>query len=351
MCVLVNCKNNKIVFVGEAERFEMARPARPFQGVYDAIKVREACPQTTSNFYVSLTHTFSEDCLYLNVWRPLTNSTQPKPVMVWFHGGYYHYGTIFSRVFNANVLSKLGDVVVVSTTYRLGLLGFLYAGEDQTSPSNLGLYDKILALKWVQKNIHLFGGDPNTVTVFGESAGSTSVGLLMTSPMSKGLFHRAILQSGSPISHLSILDKETAAQYTKEIATNLTCPIEDSNQLINCLKSKDIAHIMDSTAQLFFQNKVVSPIYGDKLIPERPLDAFKRGNFRKVDLMFGNTKDEGTLFLSLWAPGLNNQTLSLNKESAGNYIRKLVPLEQEQSDAVVKYYTKNVNESDAYGLR
>ncbi len=146
---------------------------------------------------------FSEDCLYLNVWAAAGNPAEILPVMVWIHGGAFNFGSASQPEYNGRNLAQKG-VVVVTINYRLGPLGFfvhpLVSKEAPHGTSgNYGLLDQIAALKWVQRNIAAFGGDPHRITIFGQSAGSRSVTLLMISSLSAGLFHRAIAESGGPI--------------------------------------------------------------------------------------------------------------------------------------------------------
>lgn len=146
----------------------------------------------------------SEDCLYLNIWTPVDEHSL-KPVIVYIHGGVFVYmGTSFD-IFNGAVVSSLGDVVFVTINYRLGVFGFLDTGSQYDDSNlgdtlnNLGLYDQIMALSFIKDNIKSFGGDPNSITLMGQSAGAISIGLLMSSPMASHLFHRAILESASPM--------------------------------------------------------------------------------------------------------------------------------------------------------
>ena len=146
------------------------------------------------------TNVENEDCLYLWVYTPsMSNKTFSLPVFVWIHGGAYEIGSGRFSDYGPDRLMKGNDIVIVSINYRLGLFGFLSLG-TQDVPGNMGLLDQVMALKWVQKNIQSFGGDPNKVTIAGESAGSYSVLYHMLSPLSAGLFHRAIAQSGTPLS-------------------------------------------------------------------------------------------------------------------------------------------------------
>ncbi len=146
---------------------------------------------------------FSDDCLYLNVWTPAKQPDAKLPVMVWIHGGGFNFGSASLPEYYGLNLARKG-VVVVTINYRLGPLGFLVhpllsKESVHNTSGNYALLDQIAALKWVQRNIAAFGGDPGTVTIFGQSAGSRSVSLLLISPMAQGLFHRAIAQSGGPI--------------------------------------------------------------------------------------------------------------------------------------------------------
>ena len=154
----------------------------------------------------------NEDCLYLWVYTPsISNDTSPRPVLVWIHGGAFILGSGSFSLYGPDLLMKGNDIVVVSINYRLGLFGFLSLGTSDV-PGNMGLLDQVMALKWIKRNIKSFGGDPNMVTIMGESAGSWSATYHMLSPLSKGLFHRVIAQSGAPMSL-------SWHEYTPEVAT------------------------------------------------------------------------------------------------------------------------------------
>lgn len=153
----------------------------------------------------------SEDCLYLNIWSPVSDSSTKevnktsgdddsdgKTVMVWFHGGAFFSGSADLDLYNGEVLASIGDVVVVSVNYRLGALGFLTTVHDSIA-GNMGMYDQVLALNWIKENIFAFGGDSDNIVLFGQSAGATSVGLHLFSPLSNDISSRVILESGSPL--------------------------------------------------------------------------------------------------------------------------------------------------------
>jgi para-nitrobenzyl esterase len=144
---------------------------------------------------------YSEDSLTLNVWTPSPNTTDRLPVLVWFHGGGLLFGAGSASWYDGSVMARRGRIVVVSVNYRLGALGWLYFSAGTLGPkaiANLGLQDQCQALEWVCDNITAFGGDPDTVTISGQSGGGLSVGALHATPRASGLFRRAIVQSAGP---------------------------------------------------------------------------------------------------------------------------------------------------------
>ncbi len=180
-----------------AGRFRAPRPPEPWSGVRDATDFGPACPQRMLGPEKSIGTVRNDDCLNLNVWSRAPDGGK-RPVLVWIHGGAFVMGS--SRIFTGNHFVAQGDIVVVSINYRLGVLGFVNFGEalgDERIESNLGLRDQVEALRWVRDNIAAFGGDPDRVTIAGESAGSMSVSLLMHTAQAQPLFHGAILQSGA----------------------------------------------------------------------------------------------------------------------------------------------------------
>ena len=208
---------------GEA-RFRPAAPAPSWAGVRDALELGPACPQdrnATMGLFalpeiqalvgpaITIQQPMDENCLALNVWTPgFATNARKKPVMVWLHGGGFFAGSSGSAPYDGERLADIGDVVVVSLNHRLNVFGFLHlaeiAGEEYQSSGNVGLLDIILALKWVRTNISQFGGDPHNVTLFGESGGAGKVSALGSMPAARGLFHKAIVQSGSNISAMSV---------------------------------------------------------------------------------------------------------------------------------------------------
>ena len=236
----------------------------------------------------------SEDCLYLNVWTDSSNSS-PKPVMVWFHGGSHTSGWGHGEVFDGTRLAELG-VVIVTINYRLGPWGFLahplLAEEsDQNSSGNYGLLDKIASLKWVKHNIENFGGDPENVTIFGQSAGSMSVCALMASPLSKGLFHKAIGQSAACLNQFDA-DANGFKRSIDLIKHTKANTIKDLRALSN-------QQLIDATvASSGWRNQSKITIDG-WVLPEPPLQTFLNGKQAEVPLLVGSMANEGHLLFPI----------------------------------------------------
>lgn len=285
-------------------RWKPPQPPPRWQGVRQATEFGAACMQTPDR------RGLDEDCLTLNVWTPARETKARLPVMVWVHGGGFVFG---SGEIKGEVLAQRG-VVVVSFNYRLGVLGFLahpaLARESpRRSSGNYGLLDQIAALRWVQRNIAAFGGDPSNVTIFGESAGGSSVCLLLVSPLARGLFHRAIAQSpggiATPIPHT------VEAWYGRP-------PLEREGVELGA----DIGKLRGaSPAELMGKwNSVEKTRAVDGwVIPDDPAALLESGRFHRVPVMIGANADEGITFIAdgkLWPenpmfPELNRARTSL----------------------------------------
>ena len=177
-------------------------------------------------------YSFSEDCLYLDVYSP--NVSLRLPVLFYIHGGGYQGGT---ALMTPSDILALQGVVVVVIQYRVAALGFFTTG-DSAAPGNYGMLDQVEALKWVRDNIENFGGDPNKVTIFGTSAGGMSVGLHLLSPLSKGLFHQAIAESGVDLCPHAVQPISQGIGYAKELAQNLDCPTGNHEEMVACIRKK-----------------------------------------------------------------------------------------------------------------
>lgn len=217
-------------------RFKPPRPHRGWQ-LLQAVDFGPACPQPTR--YTGATkgiRDMDEDCLYLNVYSPNTASgvAQKYPVMVYIHGGDFYHGA--SNIFPAHVMAAFYNVVVVSINYRLGALGFLSTG-DENSPGNYGILDQAMAVKWAYDNAEFFNGDKNSITLFGPGAGAASAGLLMLAPQTRDIVTKVIATSGSATADWALIrDKYRAQNTTRVYGQLLGCSIDSSWKLVNCLK-------------------------------------------------------------------------------------------------------------------
>ncbi|KAH7932051.1 hypothetical protein HPB52_024950 [Rhipicephalus sanguineus] len=236
-------------------RFRPPQPKKPWEGTLDATSGSTGCPQVTIRGVNMQGVTNTEDCLYLNVWVPenASNADSSRPVLVWIHGGGFSYGSANQALYSAVVLTALTDVLVVSINYRLGILGFLNAYSPE-APGNVGLLDQVMALKWVKRNIEFFGGDPQRVTIFGQSAGSMSVHAHIMSPMSQGLFKRAVLMSGVMYG-IDMWDtvQESVAKGDR-VASMAGCLngrniSSDPEGVIDCLRNKSAEELVVAAAE------------------------------------------------------------------------------------------------------
>ena len=297
--------------VGEL-RWRPPEPHVPRAGNQDASRFGSACPQLQGNpdWYRDVAQKFGrspdeipeltdirEDCLYLNVWSQNLDSDAPQPVMVWIHGGGNVNGFSHEPNYLGHNLAKRG-VVVVSINYRLGALGFmthpaLTAESDRKVSGNYGLLDQIAALEWVRDNIAIFGGDPDRVTVFGESAGAADIGTLIASPLARGLFRRAIIQSGG----YPLYDTATAsddAVFGVEFMSALGVG-DGPGQLekMRALPWQEIIAAVPSAAPGRFSGAVVD----GWLLPEPAADIFEAQEQNPTEIVIGSNANEWLMYL------------------------------------------------------
>lgn len=255
--------------------------------VLDATHDGFICPQPRYS-----TKEMSEDCLVLNVYTHDLKGN--KPVMVYIHGGSNFLGTSHSLLESGPELLMNQNIVLVSMNYRLGALGFL-STQNEDARGNYGYLDQVMALQWVQDHISHFGGNPKSVTIFGMSAGGMAVTLQMASPLSKGLFHRAIAMSGSATNHFTV-DNQS---WTRKLAKLVSCPMYNSKSVVDCLRNVSWEKIIDACKTYepygFIDLKWNYEVDGHFLL-DTPTNVFARGEFNKVPLMTGIAKDELAFF-------------------------------------------------------
>ena len=240
--------------------------------------------------YFDPNFSFNEDCLYLDVYSP--NVSASLPVMVYIHGGSYELGTAI--LFPSDILALHGVVIVV-IQYRLGPFGFLTTG-DSSAPGNFGMLDQVEALKWVKENIEHFGGDPSKVTLFGGSAGATSVTLHLLSPLSKGLFRQAIAESGVDLSPFAIQPVSFGLRFAKELAQNLDCATSDHGDMVACIRSKkgeEIQNASNSISYQFYEYLRWAPVVDKNFLLDTPRNLRNKRDFEKVKLMISFNSQEG----------------------------------------------------------
>ena len=297
--------------VGE-RRWLPPQPAESWNGVRQAQTFGAIAPQNVMENIVirelRVEEPQSEDCLYLNIWSPRLDDAR-RPVLVWIHGGAFNMGSGSGPMSNGSKLAAHGDVVVVTINYRLGLLGFLNLNEVTggriPATGNEGLLDQIAALEWVRDNIAAFGGDSNNVTVFGESAGGMSIGCLLTMPKARGLFHKAILQSGVG-STVALLD--AAVMVAEQFLEIFGLGASD----VDALRALTIEQLLSANLELRtrmareeeqLRITVTVPIIDGKILPEIPIDAIKHGSADKIPVIVGTNLEEWKL-LSMMDIGL-----------------------------------------------
>ncbi|XP_052023000.1 pyrethroid hydrolase Ces2a isoform X1 [Apodemus sylvaticus] len=273
-------------------RFAPPEDPEPWSGVRDGTSQPAMCLQTdimnmegVKEMELTLSPIpMSEDCLYLNIYTPAhAHEGSNLPVMVWIHGGALVLGS--ASMLDVSPLAATEEIIIVAIQYRLGILGFFSTG-DQHATGNWGYLDQVAALRWVQKNIAYFGGNRDRVTIFGISAGGTSVSSHVVSPMSKGLFHGAIMQSG--VALLPDLISDTSEVVYKTVSNLSGCEAKDSEALVHCLRAKSKEEIL-AINQVF---KMIPGVVDGKFLPKHPQELLASKDFHPVPSIIGVTTDE-----------------------------------------------------------
>ncbi|XP_072284801.1 cholinesterase-like [Pyxicephalus adspersus] len=305
----------------ETQRFKKPEPRKPWQGIFNATKFGKSCFQKRDEAFASFPGTnmwqvnneMSEDCLHLNVWVP---SSKPKSahVMVFIYGGAFLAGTSSLEIYDPSILTFSEEIIVVSMNYRVGALGFLALPGNKDIPGNAGMFDQQLALQWVHENIAAFGGNPNSVTLFGHSSGAACAGFHLFSPGSQKYIKRVILQSGSVSAPWAINTHKRAKRLTLKLAELLGCPVNNESEMVNCLQNIEATKLVEKQ----FYVEIIHPFALTRIIPivdydfisDTPSNAIKAG-LKKTEVFIGGTKDDGNPFVIWGAPGFSREHDSL----------------------------------------
>jgi para-nitrobenzyl esterase len=273
-------------------RWRDPQPVKPWKGVLRASRYRAACMQTGMYPPEAPTGRVSENCLFLNLWRPVTASRKPLPVMVWIYGGGLENGSAAVPLYAGDRLARRG-VIIVTANYRLGVFGFLAlpgltAQSIHHHSGDYGLLDQLAALEWVRKNIAAFGGDPGNVTVFGQSSGSISISALTASPLAKGLFQKVIGESGGLFEPMDLLPQ-----------LSLKGAQQQGEQFMARAGAASLAALRDMPADNLLRVPFSPQIIVDGyVLPRSPWETYEERKANRVSLLIGWNAEEGAIFLA-----------------------------------------------------
>ena len=330
---------------GGANRFMPPRPPQPWTGVRDAFEFGHYAPQSNRargekqrQFFKILGATkpndASEDCLYLNVWTRGVNDDRKRPVMVWFHGGGYDQGTGGSLGYDGAGLARYQDVVVVTVNHRLNVLGYLFlgdvGGQGFEGSANVGQLDLVAALKWVRENIGAFGGDPNKVLIFGQSGGGGKVSTMLAMPAAKGLFQRAIIESGASLRGGA---RDAATRTAETLLKELGLSKGQGRELQNV----PLDRLMDAGNKARF-----GPVVDGSVLPAHPFDPVASPLSADVPVIVGYTRTERTVY-EIDSPGYGK----LDDAGLLDAARSLLG---DSAESVIESYRKKYPRATSYEL-
>ena len=331
---------------GGAGRFMPPGKLQPWTGVREAIELGPRAPQVFGGEppEVAATdprETLGEDCLCLNVWTPNPGGGQRRPVMVWLHGGGFTSGSGSYSMYDGKELARKHDVVAISINHRLNVFGFLYLAElgggKYSRASNAGMLDIVAALEWVRDNIAAFGGDPNNVTIFGQSGGAGKVSTLMAMPAARGLFHRAIAQSGAAV---RVATRAEATKTAETVLMRLGLDRSRVDELQRVPMDRLLATLQGTGPG---GGLALSPVVDGKTLPAHPFDPAAPALSAAIPFLTGTTATEVTFFANTSLDPIDDATFRTR-------VRELLRVNDAQADTVIAVYRRNRPQSDNIDL-
>ncbi|XP_063708303.1 acetylcholinesterase-like [Culicoides brevitarsis] len=330
----------------QANRFEPSTRARRWNSPLDATNFGPSCQQDVKESYYGSVYwnklqSMSENCLNLNIYKPISSS-RDLPVTVWIHGGDFQYGSSALNTFDLSEFAAATKTIAVSFNYRLDIFGFLKTGF--IVKGNLGLLDQQRAIKWVSKNIHRFGGDPNRITLAGEGAGGMSVSFHLLSPKSSKYFQQAIILNGDPINKWHFDSAQEALEKSKHFAEILECPDEFEESYVTCLKGKSVKNIMDVVPETLvdtFDRIPFAPTVDSEFFSDNPRKLLtKAKHLNGVRVIVGMNGNAGSLASREFLPmsdknTMDEDTFRFSVEMA------LTPFSEELQEKAIDFYIEN----------
>jgi len=322
---------------GGENRFRPPQPVTPWTGVRECTSLPFKTPQTPrairpANAWIRDITEISEDCLGLNVFTPAPDGQAKRPVMVWLHGGGFEFGSGGAPGLHGGNLAQAGDLVVVTLNHRLNVFGFGYFGETDerfAQSGTAGMLDIVQALEWVRDNIAVFGGDPNNVTIFGQSGGGSKVAIMMTMPRARGLFHRAIIQSASSLLQLATPESASRSMYHLRKALGIESPEE-----IQKIPADALLKGYRAAVEARNKNDSFRAVAGLPDIPNHPFDPNSPDISADIPFMVGSCETEKSFYDVVADP----ETLPLSDEQLVGEIARFVGIDEEPAAELIAGY-------------